>query len=41
MVDGAELDAGVIPRPDVRGEAAAASGLLEGEPVLSILLGGV
>lgn len=41
VVDGAGMDVGVIPRPDVHGEAAAASGLLEGEPVLSRLLGGV
>lgn len=37
VVDGAGMDVVVIPRLDVRGEEAA-SGLLEGEPVLSIEL---
>lgn len=35
VVDGAGTDVWEIPRPDVRGEEAA-SGFLEGEPVVSV-----
>lgn len=38
VVDGAGMDVVVISRPDVRGEAAASS-FLDGEMLLSILLG--